>query len=111
MPSNKKGIYVRVSTPEQAKGGESLDNQERKCREFAEKNGYNVIRVFREEGESGGTANRTQLKEAFKFCKDKNNNVSAVICYKVDRFSRRAINVVVIKSKKLKIPILITCKH
>lgn len=81
-------IYVRVSTAEQAKGGESLDNQERKCKEFAEKSGYKVIGIFREEGESGGTANRTKLKELLKFCQNKNNSVSAVICYKVDRFSR-----------------------
>ncbi|MDR1474704.1 MAG: recombinase family protein [Endomicrobium sp.] len=82
-------IYVRVSTDEQAKGGESLDNQERKCTEWAGKNGFEIIRKpFREEGESGGTADRTQLKELLKFCQDKNNNVNAVICYKVDRLSR-----------------------
>lgn len=81
-------IYVRVSTEEQARSGEGLNDQERKCKEFAEKNGYTIIHIFREEGESGGTADRTQLKELLKLCTDKNSNVSFVICCKVDRFSR-----------------------
>ncbi len=85
----KSIIVSRVSTDEQAKSGESLDNQDKKCRAFAEKNGYEVIcDTFREEGESGGTTDRTKLKELLEFCLDKNNNVSAVVCYKVDRLSR-----------------------
>jgi|GEM_PF-2068393 len=83
-------VYTRVSTPEQAKGGESLVHQENMCLEFAKRNGFNVVAVFREEGASGRTTDRTQLKLLTEYCYDKNNNVSAIICYKLDRFTRNA---------------------
>ncbi len=82
-------IYCRVSTEEQAKKGESLSNQEKRCREFAAQHGYILaVEPFIERGESARTANRTELKKMLNFCFTKKNNISAVICLKVDRFTR-----------------------
>ena len=86
----KAVIYCRVSTEEQAKEGESLASQERKCKEFAERNGYEVIGKFIEKGESGRNINRTQLQKLLTCCSDKRNEVGAVICLKEDRFARNA---------------------
>ena len=44
-------IYIRVSTSRQLENA-SLETQLRACREFCDRNGWSVIKVFREEGES-----------------------------------------------------------
>ena len=81
-------IYVRVSTVEQAEEGNSLSTQEKICREYALKNGYEVVDVFIERGESAKTANRTELQKMFQFIAHKKNSITAIIVYKIDRMSR-----------------------
>ena len=81
-------IYCRVSTKEQADEGNSLVSQERICREYAIKEGYEIAEVFIEKGESAKTAERTELKRMLSFCTAKKGNAHAVIAYKVDRISR-----------------------
>ena len=39
-------IYTRVSTKNQAEEGYSLVGQEKDCKQFAELNGYNVLKIF-----------------------------------------------------------------
>ena len=81
-------IYCRVSTKEQVEEGNSLSSQERNCHEYAQKNGYEVVQVFIEQGESAKTADRTELQKLMRFCSDKKQNIKAVIIYKIDRLSR-----------------------
>lgn len=78
-------IYCRVSSQDQLEGT-SLDSQEHLCREFASKQGITVESVFIERGESAKTADRTELKKAIAFCKQK--RVAFFVVYKLDRFSR-----------------------
>lgn len=85
---NKAVIYCRVSTKEQAEEGNSLNTQERNCREYAIKYNYDIAKVFIEEGESAKTADRTELQKLLRFCSDKKLNIKAVIIYKIDRLSR-----------------------
>lgn len=86
---NKRAvIYCRVSTKEQVDEGNSLATQERHCRDYALKNGYEIAEVFIEQGESAKTAQRTELQRLLSFCADKKNQVNAVISYKIDRISR-----------------------
>lgn len=93
----KAVIYCRVSTKEQADEGNSLVSQERICREYAAKEGYEVVEVFIERGESAKTADRTKLKLLMKFCTVKKGAVQAVIAYKVDRISRNIADYSVIR--------------
>ena len=87
--NNKRAvIYVRVSTTEQADEGNSLATQEKSCREFASKNGFEVAAVFIERGESAKTADRTELRKLLEFCAQKKNGIGAAIIYKIDRLSR-----------------------
>lgn len=58
----KAVIYSRVSTKEQVEEGNSLYSQERSCREYALKLGYDVSEVFVESGESAKTRDRKELK-------------------------------------------------
>jgi len=81
-------IYVRVSTVEQAEEGNSLSTQEKICREYAFKQGYEVVDVFVERGESAKTANRTELQKMLPFVTNKKNSITAIIIYKIDRLSR-----------------------
>lgn len=81
-------IYCRVSTKEQVEEGNSLSTQEKNCREYAQKNGYEVAAIFVEQGESAKTADRTELKKLMSFCAIKKNDINAIISYKIDRISR-----------------------
>ncbi len=87
--SNKKAvIYCRVSTKEQVDEGTSLITQERVCRDFCSKHGYEIAEVYIEQGESAKTADRTELKKLLAFCTTKANSISAVVAYKLDRIAR-----------------------
>ena len=89
MENNKKAvIYCRVSTKEQVDEGGSLATQEKLCKEYALKNGYEIAYIFIEQGESAKNANRTELRRLIEYCTDKKNGISAVIAYKIDRIAR-----------------------
>jgi site-specific DNA recombinase len=87
--ADKAVIYTRVSTEEQAKGGTSLAGQKAACLDYCERQGYEVAKVFVEEGESAKTADRTQLKAMLKYCREQ-RNIKAVVIHKLDRFARNA---------------------
>ncbi len=84
----KAVIYCRVSTKEQVEEGNSLVTQERLCKEYALKHGFDVAHIFIEQGESAKTADRTELQKLLKYCTDRKNQIQAVIAYKIDRVSR-----------------------
>lgn len=81
-------IYIRVSSREQVDEGNSLATQERLCREYAHKNGFVVAELFEEKGESAKTALRTELQRMFEYCAKKKNNITTVLCYKLNRMAR-----------------------
>ena len=81
-------IYTRVSTTEQANQGYSLQRQKKECLEFAKKNGYEVVEVFEERGESAKTTDRTELKAMLNYCSLNKKEIDAVIVWKSDRLSR-----------------------
>lgn len=86
---NKRAvIYCRVSTKEQVDEGNSLVTQERHCKEYAFKEGYEIAHVFIEQGESAKTTDRPQLQRLLDFCSNKKNKVTTVLTYKLDRISR-----------------------
>ena len=82
-------IYVRVSTKEQVQNL-SLDTQEKTCREHCAKLGFEVHRVYREEGRSAKTADRPELLKLLKECAKK--KVVAVVVYGVNRLARQSID-------------------
>src|SRR3989344_8588935 len=89
---SKAIIYVRVSTKEQLEGS-SLEVQERMCREFALRNGYDEdVKVFVEKGESAKTADRTELKTLLEFVAKNHKEISAAIVHKIDRLARNSLD-------------------
>ena len=84
---NKAVIYVRVSSKEQV-DGYSLSDQERICRDWCTSRDYDVRMVFKEQGESATTANRTELKKMLAFIECNHKQFAVVLVYRVDRLSR-----------------------
>jgi len=83
----KKAIaYIRISTKDQSNF--SLTGQEQYIRDFATKQGYQVIEVFKDDGQSAKNFDRPDWKLLQKFCKENYHQVDALIVAKYDRFSR-----------------------
>ena len=90
-------LYTRVSTKEQTENF-SLSSQEKVCKEYAEKQGWKVIGIFQEQGESAKTADRTQLLKLLTFCAKNKGKIDAILIYKVDRISRNSADYQAIKA-------------
>src|SRR5215469_10538772 len=80
-------VYVRVSTERQV-GNASLETQEKVCREYCRKSGWEVLEVFREEGESAKTADRPELLAAMSFCRQRKPHPTYFVVHSVDRLAR-----------------------
>ena len=84
----KAYVYTRVSTKEQAIGA-SLDVQENDCIEFAENVlGADVVRIYKDEGESAKTANRPQLIQMLRDASREKGLIDYAVFYCPDRASR-----------------------
>lgn len=80
------GIYLRVSSEEQAQHGYSLAVQRERCLETAHRLGAYRVWEFADEGVSGSVLNRpalNQLREAVR-----QGEVDLVVVYDPDRFAR-----------------------
>lgn len=76
-------VYVRVSSQDQVSGF-SLDVQERVCRDYADRQGWTVGLVAREEGESAKTTDRRELQRVL----GKLKGFDVFLVYDLTRFSR-----------------------
>ncbi|HYN26164.1 MAG TPA: recombinase family protein, partial [Pyrinomonadaceae bacterium] len=90
-------VYCRVSTKDQTKNL-SLPSQELACRKYCEREGYEIVEVFVEAGESAKMADRTKFKELLSFCRDKKQRVDVVVVYSLNRFSRDQFTHVTIRA-------------
>lgn len=82
-------IYCRVSTTEQV-SNLSLPTQEKACREYCAKGGYEVDRVFIDAGESAKSTDRPEFMRMLSFCREHRSRVQAVVVYSLTRFSRNS---------------------
>lgn len=82
------GIYIRVSTDEQARHGYSIESQKSRLTEWAKENKYQVVDVYADEGKSARTkiSNR---KELLRLLEDvKNDKIDRIIIWRLDRWFR-----------------------
>jgi site-specific DNA recombinase len=82
----KIAIYIRVSTEDQAKEGYSLEVQREYLESFAQREGYEIFKVYCDDGISAYSTRREALQQLLKDTKQKRFNL--VLVYKIDRFSR-----------------------
>ena len=84
-------IYCRVSSKDQVENY-SPPLQEKTCREYAQRHGYEIIEIFIEKGESAKTIERTQLKKLLDFISKNHKRVNAIIVAKLDRLARNMLD-------------------
>ena len=89
MNEEKKvaGLYIRVSTEDQAREGFSLPEQEKRLRAMCEYKGYEIYKVYKDAGISAKTGNsRPGFEELLQDIRDKKCNTIVVL--KLDRLTR-----------------------
>lgn len=79
-------LYARVSTDEQAKSGYSLVQQIEALREYAAREGYEVLEEVTDPGQSGASLERPGMDQVRDLVTG--GNVSVVLAQDRDRFSR-----------------------
>ncbi len=82
-------IYTRVSTDEQVKGY-SLTYQEGLCKDYCAKQGWDLVKVFQERGESAKTADRPQLLQLLDFAQKNKGKIEVILVHKLDRVARNS---------------------
>ena len=81
------GLYIRVSTEDQAREGFSLKEQEKRLRAMCEYKGYEVYKIYKDSGISAKTGNyRPAFEDLLQDIKDKKCNTIVVL--KLDRLTR-----------------------
>ena len=81
------GIYIRVSTEDQAREGFSLGEQEEKLKQLCDYKGYEVYKVYCDAGISAkDMEHRPKFQEMLKDMKDE--KINYIVAYKLDRVTR-----------------------
>ncbi|WP_299243810.1 recombinase family protein [uncultured Aquimarina sp.] len=88
---NKAVIYTRVSSKDQMEKGASLDTQDKYCKLFAMRKGLEVVEHFGGTYESAKSDEREEFQKMLSYVKRK-KNISYIIVYSYDRFSRTGAN-------------------
>jgi len=80
------GIYIRVSTEEQANEGYSISAQRERLKAFCMAQNWSEHKFYVDEGISGRDTNRPQLKKLMKDIKD--GLINVLLVYRLDRLTR-----------------------
>ena len=87
------GIYVRVSTEEQAQEGFSIRAQEQKLKDYVRIKDWSIYKVYTDEGISGkDIQGRPAVKEMIEDVKA--GNVKNVLVFKIDRLTRSTADLI-----------------
>lgn len=85
------GIYIRVSTLDQAREGFSLGQQEEQLKAFCERKGYEIYKVYADEGISAKNDKRPAYREMLRDVK--NGTINVIVAFKMDRLTRSVFDV------------------
>lgn len=89
MKEEKKiaGLYIRVSTEDQAREGFSLPEQEKRLRAMCDYKGYEIYKLYKDAGISAKTGN---YRPAFEELLDdiKSKKINTIVVLKLDRLTR-----------------------
>ena len=93
MNEEKKiaGIYIRVSTEDQAREGFSLPEQEERLREFCQFKKYEIYKIYKDAGISAKNDKRPAYQEMLEDVKNKRINV--IVAFKLDRLTRSVYDI------------------
>lgn len=96
MKDMKAVIYARFSSSSQREA--SIDEQVKVCKDYAEKNNYEVVKVYSDSALTGKTDERPALKKLLT--DSSKNNFNIVLVYSIDRFGRDLVQTL-LNEKKL----------
>ena len=93
MNSERKiaGIYIRVSTEDQAREGFSLDEQEERLKQYCGFKGYEIYKVYQDARINAKNDKRPAYQEMMSDVKDKKINV--IVTFKLDRLTRSVFDI------------------
>jgi len=80
--------YARVSTQEQATGGESIEMQEARIPAYCKAKGWELVGIFTDSGNTGTNIRRPGLQAALQLIKE--GGIDVLVVFKVDRFVRNS---------------------
>ena len=81
------GVYIRVSTEDQAREGFSLGEQEEKLRQLCNYKGYEIYKVYCDAGISAkDMEHRPKFQEMLQDMRD--GKINYIVAYKLDRVTR-----------------------
>jgi len=92
----KASVYARVSSDSQDVDL-SISAQLRAVRDYANKQGYEIVREYVDEAESGRNASRPAFQEMIGIAKTKNPPFTVILVWKLNRFSRSRVDSVTFK--------------
>ncbi|CDQ17981.1 recombinase family protein [Halobacillus karajensis] len=84
------GIYIRVSTLEQAKEGYSISAQKERLMAFCSAQGWENYKFYVDEGVSGKDTKRPQLQSLMEDMEE--GNLEMILVYRLDRFTRSVLD-------------------
>ncbi|MEI6521622.1 MAG: recombinase family protein, partial [bacterium] len=90
-------LYARVSTDRQAKKETPIKGQIERMREYCEQHGYQVVRIFKDEGISGQTDKRPDFQEMIEIASERPKKFDAVLVWKFSRFARNLRDSIIYK--------------
>ena len=85
------GIYIRVSTFDQAREGFSLGEQEERLKEFCKFKRYNIYKVYQDAGISAKNDKRPAYQEMIEDVKK--GNINVIVALKLDRLTRSVYDI------------------
>lgn len=85
------GIYIRVSTFDQAREGFSLGEQEERLREFCNFKRYNIYKVYQDARISAKNDKRPAYQEMIEDVKK--GNINVIVALKLDRLTRSVYDI------------------
>lgn len=98
----KAVIYTRVSTKEQAENNASLETQKKYCEAYARAKGIEIVEYFGGTYESAKSDERKHFQKMLTYVKRRKKDISYIIVYSYDRFSRTGANGAYISKQLMK---------
>jgi len=91
-------LYCRVSDAKQAEKELSIPSQIKALEKYAHDHGWEVVKIYVDEAQSGRTANRPVFQEMMAEARQPEPLFDAVLVWKLDRFARNREDSVLYKS-------------
>jgi site-specific DNA recombinase len=81
-------LYIRVSSLDQANKALNLENQERTCREFCQRQDWPVVERFLDRHSARNAVDRPEFQRLLAYCRTNPGKIRYVVVFDLSRFAR-----------------------